>query len=61
MLLEEWNMDDALAVAREEAWEECREEERSYFIKLLEQGLTVEEIKERLTKTTDNKTFGYIT
>ena len=28
MLLEEWNMDDALAVAREEAWEEGREEER---------------------------------
>jgi len=54
MLLEEWNMDDALAVAREEAWEECREEERSHFIKLLEQGLTVEEIKERLAKTTDN-------
>ena len=42
MLYTEWNMDDALAVAREEAQEEV--------IELLDQGLSVEEIKQRLTK-----------
>jgi len=70
MLLEEWNMDDALAVAREEGREDGREEGwekghvkgseegwekcSSHVIELLDQGLTVEEIKERLTRTTTN-------
>jgi hypothetical protein len=44
MLLTEWNQDEAIEVAREEAREEARES----FLELLEQGLTVEEIKKRL-------------
>ncbi|MCL2444479.1 MAG: hypothetical protein FWD13_13590 [Treponema sp.] len=47
MLYTEWNMDDALAVVREET----REEERENFIKMLDQGLSVEDIKQRLTET----------
>jgi flagellar biosynthesis/type III secretory pathway protein FliH len=58
MLLTEWNQDEAIEVAREEAWEEGREEGREeaqeeyrqYFLELLEQGLTVEEIKEKNKK-----------
>jgi hypothetical protein len=40
MLLTEWNQDEAIEVAREE--------ERQYFFELLDQGLTIEEIKQRL-------------
>ncbi|GBU29225.1 hypothetical protein R84B8_02789 [Treponema sp. R8-4-B8] len=55
MLLTEWNQDEAIEVAREEAREEGREEERNYFIELLNQGLTKEEIIERLqTKEEDS-------
>ena len=62
MILTEWNTEDAIAYAREEAreeghvkgsvegWEKCS----SHVIELMEQGLTVEEIKERLTRTTTN-------
>jgi len=50
MLLMEWNQDEAIEVAREEGREEAREEDRHYFLELLNQGLTIEEIKERLQK-----------
>jgi len=46
MLLTEWNWDDALEVAREEG----REESRQHFFELLDQGLTIEEIKQRLNQ-----------
>jgi len=46
MLLGEWDKDEYIEVVREEA----REEERHYFLELLNQGLTIEEIKERLQK-----------
>jgi len=48
MLLTEWNQDEALEVAREEAREEAHEEDYQYFLEMLNQGLTVEEIKERI-------------
>jgi hypothetical protein len=52
MLYSEYNFDEEAAVIREEAREEGREEEREqnrqYFLKLLNQGLTIEEIKQRL-------------
>jgi len=56
MLTLDWNLNDALAVAREEGREdgieegreEGREEERDYVLDLLNQGLSVEEIRERL-------------
>ena len=60
MLLTEWNMEDCIAVrceeAREEAWEKARvevraetqAEEKQRFLELLDQGLTIEEIKKRL-------------
>jgi len=35
----------------EEGREEAQEEERKYFLSLLDQGLSVEEIKQRLTQT----------
>jgi len=50
MLLTEWNWDDALEVAREEGWEDGLEEGRQYFIDLLDQDLTKEEIKQRLNQ-----------
>ncbi|MDR2729737.1 MAG: hypothetical protein LBB81_02430 [Treponema sp.] len=46
MLTTEWNWDTAKEVWQEEAREEGREE----ILKLFEQGLSVEEIKERLRK-----------
>jgi predicted transposase/invertase (TIGR01784 family) len=53
MLLEEWNMEDAEKVWREEAKEEGREEaryqERKHFFDLLDRGLSPEEIKQRLS------------
>ncbi|MDR2900720.1 MAG: Rpn family recombination-promoting nuclease/putative transposase [Treponema sp.] len=68
LLLEEWNIEDAKKVWREEAREEGhaeghlegrkvgreegrqegREERNDYFLALLDQGLSVEEIKKRL-------------
>ena len=60
MLLTEWNQDEAVEFAREEGREEgleeglekgreeTRKEDRKYFLELLNQGLTIEEIKERL-------------
>jgi len=54
MLLTEWNWDDALEVAREEGLEEGiekgRKESRQYFSELLDKGLTIEEIKQRLNQ-----------
>ncbi len=65
MLLEEWNMEDAKKVWREEAREEGREEgmaigiekgrdegrlkERQRFFELLDRGLSAEEIKRQLS------------
>jgi hypothetical protein len=56
MLYSEYNFDEEAAVIREEAREERREEgreverkqNRQYFLELLNQGLTAEEIKQRL-------------
>jgi len=56
MLLGEWNQDEAIEVAREEGREDGLEEgeeigmekERQYFLELLNQGLTIEEMRERL-------------
>ena len=50
MLLGAWNQEEALEVAREEGLEDGREEERHYVLELINQGLTMEEIKERLQK-----------
>jgi predicted transposase YdaD len=52
MLYSEYSFEEEAAVireeAREEGREEGREENRQYFLELLNQGLTVEEIKQRL-------------
>jgi len=56
MLLGEWNQEEAIEVAREEALEDGieigmekgQEKSRQYFLELLNQGLTIEEIKARL-------------
>ena len=58
MLMVEWDMDKALAVRYEEGMEEGvekgmekgREEGRKYFLQLLNQGLSVDEIKRRLVQ-----------
>ena len=60
MLLTEWNTEECIAVRSEEAREEGlekglmkgREEGHKDVIKLLEQGLSVEEIKQRLASAT---------
>ena len=62
MLLEEWNIEDAKEVWQEEAREEGlekglakgREEGREEIFELLSQGLTIEEIKLRLMRVTNN-------
>jgi len=67
MLYTEWNWDTAMEVAREEAFEDGVEQgiergiergveqgiekTRQYVLKLLNQGLSSEEIKQRLTET----------
>jgi len=58
MLYGEYRIEDEIAVVKEEAWEdghaeghsEGRSEERRRVLELLNQGLSVEEIKERLGK-----------
>jgi predicted transposase YdaD len=53
MLMTEWNLDDAKEVwfeeGKEEGIEKGREEEREHLLALLDEGLSVEEIKKRLT------------
>jgi DNA-binding NarL/FixJ family response regulator len=54
MLTTEWNWDTAKEVWQEEAREEGlsqgREEEREEILKLFEQGLSVDEIKQQLRR-----------
>jgi len=50
MIFGEWNWDDALAVAREEAKEESREETLEEVFSLLRQGYSVDEAEEILVK-----------
>ena len=58
MLYADWNIEDVAAVARQEGHDKGRREGRSegrkerdqYFINLLEQGLSTEEIKLRLAE-----------
>jgi len=63
MIFTEWNWDDALEVAREEGREDGREEglekgreegaekSRQFFLDMINQGLPIEEIKQRLNQT----------
>jgi len=44
----EEGMEEGHKKGREEGHKEGREEERKYFLNMLNQGLTVEEIRERL-------------
>ena len=46
MIFSEWNWDDALEVAREEGSEDTRQ----YVLEMINQGLTIEEIKQRLNQ-----------
>ena len=67
MIFGEYDREMDIAVNRREAREEGRqegheeglkegmEEERKYFLELLNQGLTIEEIKERLNQFGGNK------
>ncbi|MDR2900867.1 MAG: Rpn family recombination-promoting nuclease/putative transposase [Treponema sp.] len=62
MLLEEWNLEDAKEVwreeAREEGLEEGRKEGQTQILQLLKDGLSIEEIQERLAlsnNTIENK------
>jgi hypothetical protein len=48
MLLTEWNWDDALAVSREEGWEEGRQEGQTMVLELLDQGYTPDQIRAKL-------------
>jgi len=50
MLTTEWNWDTAKEVWQDEARAEGREEGREEIFKLFEQGLSVDEIKERIRK-----------
>jgi len=50
MLYAEYDPEVEMRVVREEALEEGREEERQYFLGMLNQGLTLKEIKDRLNQ-----------
>jgi len=50
MLTTEWNWDTAKEVWQDEAREEGRKEGREEILKLFEQGLSVDEIKERIRR-----------
>ena len=50
MLVTDWNMATALEVEREEGLEKGREEERKEILKLLNNGYTLEAIKEELER-----------
>jgi len=50
MQMAEFDRRAEIHYAREEGWDNCS----SLILELLEQGLTIDEIKERLTKTTSN-------
>jgi hypothetical protein len=51
MLLDEWNLDEAKEVWREEGGEE----ERNQILELIEQGYTIEQLKAKLTKDLQNR------
>ncbi len=55
MLYGEYDPEVEMRVVREEAIEETREEERQYFLEMINKGLTIEEIKERLKQ--EERTF----
>jgi hypothetical protein len=50
MLLEEWDLETALRVEREEGWEEGIEVGENRVLELLEQGLSTTEIKAQLAR-----------
>ena len=54
MLLTEWDTEEAKKVWYEDGWDdghiEGRETERQFFLEMIDQGLSSEEIKERLIK-----------
>jgi hypothetical protein len=50
MLVTEWDMTTALEVEREEGYEKGRIEERQELLKLLNNGYTLEAIKEELAR-----------
>jgi ATP/maltotriose-dependent transcriptional regulator MalT len=52
MLYTEWNLDDALAVRYEEGREEGISLSHTEVLGLISQGLTIEEIKQRLEQKT---------
>jgi hypothetical protein len=53
-MLLDWNTEDAIEAAREEGWEDGlekgREESRQHFLEMINQGLTIGEIKQRLSQ-----------
>ncbi|WP_461255319.1 hypothetical protein [Treponema sp. R80B11-R83G3] len=52
MIFGEYDRDMDIAVNRREASEETRKEDCQYFYELLDQGLTTDEIKQRLNQFT---------
>jgi len=52
MLFTEWNLDDAIAVAREEAHEDGREAERNEILGLIKKGYTSADIENHFRRKT---------
>jgi hypothetical protein len=51
MIATEWNLEDAIKVAQEEAWEECREKERKLFSGLMEQAESMDDLRQMFAAT----------
>ncbi|MDR0639645.1 MAG: hypothetical protein LBG27_12220 [Spirochaetaceae bacterium] len=48
MLATEWNLDDAVQVAREEGWEKGREEDRELVFDIIRQANSMDDLKKML-------------
>jgi len=56
MLFTEWNLDDAIAVAREEAHEDGCEKKSNEILDLISKGYTLADIETHLRKQTRSET-----
>jgi len=52
MIFGEWNLDDAIAVAREEGQEDGREEKEEEILDLIKKGYTSADIEKYIRKQT---------
>jgi accessory colonization factor AcfC len=55
MLATEWNLEDAIQVAREETWEKARKQDRDMVFNIMNQARSMDEIKRMLEESFSGK------